>query len=385
MKEYFYHKEYKYMYLSTFFYNFANALIELFGVVMLYKGGMPIYKILFLYGLRFGIMGVFTPLFLKVSSKVGMAKCSLLANVLRIIGSYMLLFNDISNLFVFVLVMSIPGALSNPMADAMSNKYVEGKHRGKFNSLLTICKILGQALASVILTIGVINSNNIILFITISIFFLVSYIFTLKIDYKPKIENKNIFKQTVMYILKQKSDFKTIYSLRTNHIIERIFVPLYLYIVLKDFVAFSTVVIISLVLQLITVIVVGKLTDKNMKKTSTILTFFKVCITSIYMFIINPLIVSINKTISDNFDKAYEASVQASIQNLIEKSNEDKEVLAAVGQMSLCFTEVIVFLVLSLVSMYLDKDIFYIIFILSIISTIGINNVIRKSNLVKEN
>lgn len=379
MKEYFYHREYKYLYLSTFFYAFANALIELFGVVMLYNGGMPIYMILFIYGLRFFIMGAFTPLFLKVSSKFGMAKCYLLANILRIIGSYMLLFNNLNNLILFVLVMSIPGSLSNPIADAMSNKYVETKHRGKFNSFVTISKILGQALASVVLTAGIVTSNNMILFSIVTIFFIVPCTLIRKIDYKPEIVNKNIFRNTLSYIAKEKSDFKTIYALRTNHIVERFFVPLYLYIVLQDLVSFSTVITVSLLLQLITVIVVGKLTDKDMKKTNTFVTILKSCITSIYLFLKNPLIISINKTISDNFDKAYEASIQSSIQNLIEKNSEEKDVLAAIGQMSLCFTEVIVFFVLALVSIYIDKNIFYIIFILSIISTIGINEVIRKS------
>ena len=50
MKEYFYKREYKYMYASIFFYNFANALIETFGTVMLYQAGLPIYMILLIYG-----------------------------------------------------------------------------------------------------------------------------------------------------------------------------------------------------------------------------------------------------------------------------------------------------------------------------------------------
>lgn len=380
MKEYFYHREYKYIYLSTFFYSFANALIELFGVIMLYKGGMQIYKILFIYGLRFGIMGAFTPLFLKVSSKVGMATCYLLANILRIIGSYMLLFNDTNNLLIFIFVISISGSLSNPIADAMSNKYVESRHRGKFNSVITISKILGQTFASIVLTIGIVTLNNILLLIVVAVFFLICYFFVLKIDYKPKVQDKSIFKKTLQFILKENSDFKTIYSLKTNHIIERYFIPLYLYIVLQDFVSFSTVITVSLALQLISVLVIGKLTDKNFKKTSTFVTILKSIITSIYLFLKNPLIISLNKMVSDNFDKAYEASIQSSIQNLMKKSNENKEVLAAVGQMSLCFTEVIVFLVLSFVSIYINEYVFYIIFVLSIISTISINKIIVKND-----
>lgn len=46
--------------------------------------------------------------------------------------------------------------------------------------------------------------------------------------------------------------------------------------------------------------------------------------------------------------------------------------------MSLCFSEVIIFLVLSIISKFIGKDIFYLMFILSIISTIMINMEIRK-------
>ena len=37
MKEYFYKKEYKYIYLEWFSYSFAYTLIETYGTVMLYK------------------------------------------------------------------------------------------------------------------------------------------------------------------------------------------------------------------------------------------------------------------------------------------------------------------------------------------------------------
>ena len=85
MKEYFYKKEYKYMYLSIFFYNFANALSETFGTVMLYKAGLPIYVILLIYGIRFLIMGLITPLFITISNKIGVAKCILISNIFNVI------------------------------------------------------------------------------------------------------------------------------------------------------------------------------------------------------------------------------------------------------------------------------------------------------------
>lgn len=97
-----------------------------------------------------------------------------------------------------------------------------------------------------------------------------------------------------------------------------------------------------------------------------------------YLFIENKLAISFNKMLSDNFEKVYETTIQTSLQNMIKESNEDNAILSTVGQMSLCFTEVIVFSVLSLISYFADTNVFYVIFILSIVSTLGINLLVRK-------
>ena len=57
--------------------------------------------------------------------------------------------------------------------------------------------------------------------------------------------------------------------------------------------------------------------------------------------------------------------------------------LAAVGQMSLCFTEVIVFALLAIISSFIGEKVFIIIFILSILSSIFININIKNSNPTK--
>ena len=130
MKEYFYKKEYKYMYLAKMSYSLANALIETFGTVMLYKNGISIWLILLIYGLRFGITGFCTPLFVTISSKLGIAKCVLISNIFSIITAYMML--DGSNLYrnivIFIIAMAFMG-ISNPSGDALSSKYVEKEHR----------------------------------------------------------------------------------------------------------------------------------------------------------------------------------------------------------------------------------------------------------------
>lgn len=142
MRKYFYKKEYiylyLYLYLSKFCYALANSFIDIFGVVMLYKNGMPLHQILFIYGIRFGIMGILSPLFITISSKFGIAMCSLMANILRIISSYIILNGDYSNILFFIFAMSLPGALSNPIEDAVSSRYVDTEYRGRISINKTI-------------------------------------------------------------------------------------------------------------------------------------------------------------------------------------------------------------------------------------------------------
>ena len=380
MKEYFYKKEYKYMYLSIFFYNFANALSETFGTVMLYKAGLPIYLILLIYGIRFLIMGLITPLFITISSKIGIAKCILISNLFNIIYAYYILVNQnlSANIIIFVIVLGLNG-LSNPSSDALSSKYVESEHRGRFNSFYSISRILGTVLASCLVAWGVISNKTLILFVVITVFFLLQYLAILKIDYKPE-KKSSAFKSSMKYLIHSKSKYKIIYALRTNHIIERQFVPLYLYLLLQDFKTFSVVTIGSLLFQVITIILIGKYTDKDIKKSNNLVTIIKSSITLIYLFVKDKLIISINKAVSDNVSKVYETSIQTSIQNIIKESKEDNELLSAVGQMSLCFTEVFVFALLAIIAKFVGENVFYVIFILSIVSTIIINIDIKSEN-----
>lgn len=262
--------------------------------------------------------------------------------------------------------------LSNPSSDALSSRYVESEHRGRFNSLYSISKILGTVLASCLVAWGVISNNTSILFVILTIFFILQYLAILKIDYKPE-KKTGVFKASIKYLIHSKSKYKIIYALRTNHIIERQFVPLYLYILLQDFKAFSVVTIVSLLFQVITIILIGKYTDKNIKKSNNLVSLIKASITLIYLFIKDKLIISINKTISDNVSKVYETSIQTSIQNIIKESKEDNDLLSAVGQMSLCFTEVVVFAILAILSSFISEKVFIVIFILSILSTVFIN------------
>lgn len=380
MKEYFYKKEYILLYLEKFCYSLGNGLIDIFGTVMLYKNGMPIYMILLVYGFRFGLMGLCSPLFITISKRFGIGICALIANTLRIVGSYMLLTGNSNNIILFILVMGLPGALSNPMEDAVSCRYIKTEHRGRYNSIRSITKIIGSAIASLIVTYGVIADNNNLIFGIVTLFFLLDFVFTAMVSYKPEVKNKNNFKDTINYILHTKSHLKTIYSLRTFHIIERLFLPLYIYIALEDFKLFSTVIIVSLIIQIIPIIIIGKTTDRDMKKTSNVVSILKIIVLFIFIFAKNKVIISVDKTVNDNLEKAYDTNVQTLIQNVTKNENEDKTLLSTIGQMSLCFTEIVVLLIFALIAKIVDIEVFKVLFVCSITATILINRCCRKVN-----
>ena len=76
-------------------------------------------------------------------------------------------------------------------------------------------------------------------------------------------------------------------------------------------------------------------------------------------------------------------TITTSIQNIIKEQEENNELLATVGQMSLCFTEVVVFSILAILSSIIGEKVFMIIFGLSIISTLWINYSIKRESIKK--
>ena len=367
-------REYILLYISSFAYVFANSLIEIFGTVMLYKNGMSIANILLLYGLRFGLNGICSPIFLTISSRFGIAACSLIGNVLRIIICYLLLFNASVNLIWLVILMGLAGAVTHPMANALSSKYIMTQNRGRYNSMRGVVEILAAAASGIIIALGVTKESNLTTLILIIVFFLADYICVKLIDYLPERKQANAFK----YVLKGKNSLKTICSMKAFHVIERGFVYLYLFIVLEDFVLFSTVLIVSIILEIIPVIVTGRLTDRNSIKTNNVVTVLKMLISGIFIVTKNKAIVSVNNTAYRNLEKVYETNYNSIVQNEIAQSDEDPDFISAICEMYLCFTELVVLLLLALATIYIHEKVFVVIFLGSIIGSAVINSKNKK-------
>lgn len=163
--------------------------------------------ILLIYGLRFGLMGLLSPITVSFANKIGIVGCTLIANILRLLQSVLTISYSVdyhfSYLILLTVVMSLPGAITNPIGDSLSHKYVNQQHRGKYNSILSVAKILGAGFASAFIAWDVTAGNTVLLYLVIAVSFLLEIIFILPLSYKPD-KKQSAYKSAFKFILHEK-------------------------------------------------------------------------------------------------------------------------------------------------------------------------------------
>lgn len=117
--------------------------------------------------------------------------------------------------------------------------------------------------------------------------------------------------------------------------------------------------------------------DKNMKKTNNIISIIKIIITGIFIIVKDKFIISANKMIYDNAQKMYEISYNTSQQTIIRDSKLDNDRLSTLSEMWLCFTELIILVILSLIALYIKEKVFIFIFVLEILAVLYNKKIVK--------
>lgn len=115
-----------------------------------------------------------------------------------------------------------------------------------------------------------------------------------------------------------------------------------------------------------------------MKKTNSIISIIKIIITGIFIIAKDKFVISVNKMIYDNAQKMYEISYNTSQQTIIRDSKLDNDKLSTLSEMWLCFTELIILTILSIIAIYIKENIFIFIFVLEIVAVLYQNKVVKK-------
>ncbi len=359
MEKYFSNKNYRMLYYDSFFKTFANSIYSVFTPVILYKAGVSITMIIFIFMIQFLVMGIFSPLAATMSKKIGAANTKFLSYILRSISLLLVLMVN-TNIYYYLaisIIQGLSGAANNPLNTYIPSKIVNEKFRGRFNSCSYILRcfssIVGYAFAGTFL----IKDNNLVIVLTVFISYLLAYIALAQID-KNKLQYKvrEPFKESYKYLFhkSENTKLKLVSGLRGFIIIERLIaVPLYLYISLNNLKTFTSLYILSTIIELLSLFITGEKLDKNHEKTFNIISIIKGITTTIFLFAKNVYVLMINQSVYKLVDDVYDSSYCALQQSKVENDNKDTMLLSIIHEMSLCFYEFVIllgFLIISVVN-----------------------------------
>ena len=387
MKQYFNNKNYRMLYYDSFFKTFANGIYSVFTPVILYKSGVSITMIIFIYMIQFLTMGLFTPLAGMLSKKIGLANTKLLSYILKSISMFLVL-NVEKNIIHYLgiaIIYGFSGAANNPLNTYIPSKIVKENFRGRFNSFTYILRCFSSIIGYILAGIFLIKDNNLAIIILVTFSYLIAYLALLNLDKSNlSYEIKSSFKESYKYLFNKNENksLKKVSGLRSFIILERLIaVPLYLYISIMDLKTFTSLYVISTIIELLSLFISGNTFDKDKQRTFNIISIIKGLITAIFIFAKNTYILMINQSLYKLVDNVYDSSYSALSQSKVETDKKDTMLLSMIHEMCLCFYEFIVLFILMLISLINVNFTFKVMFIGSIIILFITARLVKKWNI----
>lgn len=387
MKQYFNNKNYRMLYYDSFFKTFANGIYSVFTPVILYKSGVSITMIIFIYMIQFLTMGLFTPLAGTLSKKIGVANTKLLSYILKSISMFLVLNVEktIIHYLAIAIIYGFSGAANNPLNTYIPSKIVKENFRGRFNSFTYILRCFSSIIGYILAGIFLIKDNNLAIIILVTFSYLIAYLALLNLDKSNlSYEIKSSFKESYKYLFNKNENksLKKVSGLRSFIILERLIaVPLYLYISIMDLKTFTSLYVISTIIELLSLFISGNTFDKDKQRTFNIISIIKGLITAIFIFAKNTYILMINQSLYKLVDNVYDSSYSALSQSKVETDKKDTMLLSMIHEMCLCFYEFIVLLILMLISLINVNFTFKVMFIGSIIILFITARLVKKWNV----
>lgn len=387
MKQYFNNKNYRMLYYDSFFKTFANGIYSVFTPVILYKSGVSITMIIFIYMIQFLTMGLFTPLAGTLSKKIGLANTKLLSYILKSISMFLVLNveKNIIHYLEIAIIYGFSGAANNPLNTYIPSKIVKENFRGRFNSFAYILRCFSSIIGYILAGIFLIKDNNLAIIILVTFSYLIAYLALLNLDKSNlSYEIKSSFKESYKYLFNKNENksLKKVSGLRSFIILERLIaVPLYLYISIMDLKTFTSLYVISTIIELLSLFISGNTFDKDKQRTFNIISIIKGLITAIFIFAKNTYILMINQSLYKLVDNVYDSSYSTLSQSKVETDKKDTMLLSMIHEMCLCFYEFIVLLILMLISLINVNFIFKVMFIGSIIILFINARLVKKWNV----
>ena len=327
--QYFSNKNYRMLYYDSFFKTFANSIYAVFTPVILYKAGVSITMIIFIFMIQFLVMGLFSPLAGTLSKRIGIANTKFISYILKSISMLLVLTVDtnIKYYLVIAVVYGLSGAANNPINTYLPSKIVEKSFMGRFNSFAYILRCFSSIVGYIFTAIFLTNGKSLTIVVAVFISYFLAYLALLNVD-KENLEYEmgSSFKDSYSYLIKRNENqkFKIVSGLRSCIIIERLIaVPVYLYISIIDLKTFISLYVISTIIELLSLFITGNRFDKDKQKTFNIISIIKGIISSIFIFAKNTYVLMINQSLYKLVDNVYDSSYSALSQSKVENDKKD--------------------------------------------------------------
>lgn len=366
MKDYFYNKNYTAIYLHNFFASFFSSVTSIFWIVLLYKMWFPLWLILLFYAFQFLFMWLLSPLSPILSSKIWIANSVLISNFFRIIWTwFLLLVSDFTSIYLFLIFIffSIHGAIYHPLINWVNSNYVDDNHKWRFNTMNIIFKSISTILATFISWYFIAEWYDLSLFIITIFMSFFSYLPYFLILEKSEIKHNHKFLDVFKYLFSPNFKPNLVpFSFQIFFIVERIFIPLFIYIAIPDFKIVSYIIWFATFIEFLLLFSFWKSIDKFTHKSFFTATLLK-SINSLFFLIQNFhfWLIFLNQLYSKITENMYESSFWTLIQKKAKKEF-DPFLFTTAKEMILCFTEFIILVIMSFFAYFIWNNIFIVIF-----------------------
>lgn len=372
LSSYFLNKNYTILYLHTFGDKIGNRLIEIFSGVFLYSLGMPLPFVLLFFGFEFGLRGLLAPLAPICVSRFGIKK-SIILSYLFLVGFFILLGFGQTSLWVgffSFIFRSFSRAIYYPCMDSLHSIFIQEGTRTKQYTL----ELVWSAIAG-LLAVGI----GLIVLTQTFIFSITALVLVFMLAITPLLYLDSV-KTTAPVRFMGSFKYLSSPSFRENIlplsaqavaiIANQIVVSLFIFIVVKQNTSsFTTTLIVGILIQACLTLLYGVWVDrKGYKKTLPIASFLQGVGNIGYVFarVIPtslPILTGFNNTAWDMYSSNYNSRLQSKAQ----KSGEPFLFNTAI-QMTLCFVEVVAFVIFALIAWQWGDAVFPVIFFCSVIS-----------------
>ncbi|MCL2371294.1 hypothetical protein FWC63_00935 [Candidatus Saccharibacteria bacterium] len=372
------------LYIYTFLHYAGSSIGGLFSAVLLYTLGFSLSHVLVFYGLHWGVMGLITPLTPVIVAKIGYFRAEACAAI-AILSANIILTTipmEHANFAIFGLLLvlyGVGGALTVPIQFTMKVRFIPEEKRGTTNGQLFALRAVAVMCGS--LLVGFFLSHTFVMITAIAGALLASLIpLGMMFAGTRRPPTKYSYKATLKAInSKQLRPFIPVLAIRSFMHVERVLVPLYIFLVVGDIFVLALYIVLATLVEMVVMMTFGGRYDKNRRRTFRTAAGFRSLASISLCF--RPLVERVpifGQIYSRIAGRSYDNIFLTYNQRIINKSKLDATTASSALETILCWTELVVCLVFAAMALTIGTDIFFVIFGASVFAAWSIYYRLRK-------